>query len=185
MPTGRRTRRGVEAHRSPAWRRLSGERSPGRLPPRARPIDSSGAHPRAQASPNVRTYRRETCHRGAGTPRLRRRANREIEVRGVLQGLIPHPRSTAWARGGLHTKDRRLEPRPRTMRYTFWHTCTLQQGQLAAAFCTPGAERSGAADMCARSGRAVASKGRRGSADQGGHLVCACPLRVNGYAAAR
>jgi hypothetical protein len=24
-----------------------------------------GAHPRAQPSPNVRTYRRETCHRGA------------------------------------------------------------------------------------------------------------------------
>jgi hypothetical protein len=34
------------------------------------------------------------------------------------------------------------------------------------AFCTPGAERSGAVDMCARSGRAIASKGRRGSADR-------------------
>jgi hypothetical protein len=45
-----------------------------------------GAHPRAQASPNVRTYRRETCHRDAG-PRARRR----------LQAA-PVPRQLDWQR---------------------------------------------------------------------------------------
>jgi len=53
MPTGRRTRRGVEAHRSPAWRRLSGERSPRAAAPESATYRQLGARTHERRRPRT------------------------------------------------------------------------------------------------------------------------------------